>query len=148
MTLHSSTLDVDSIVYTVRAMWEPSVWHFGATPKGLRDSIPVSVAYRHAGKQKEMKFDLQAKFYDKKRAKRAAKARNEGKRFQGATCRYYAANEASARRWSYEEVPADKTSGTNLPLDIVSAWRAPPTLPPTPTAAAAKEPIDNTVAID
>ena len=93
-------------VHTMKCRWRLSSWHFGTTPTGLRDSVPVSVTYTHAGKPHVLDFHLQAKFYDGEKKKRRNRALQDGELFDRATTTYDAAKHASVRPWTFEKVKA------------------------------------------
>ena len=79
-------------VYTVVCQWKLSRLHFGPTPNGLRDYLPIEVVYKHAGASRELAFFMQAKMYsaDKRRLR---KAKDVGNLFKSATCMYDAAKD-------------------------------------------------------
>ena len=112
----------DCAVFTAKAKWVLSALHFGPTPHGMRDQIPFELTYMHAGAARELKFNLQAKFYDRKKKKRVVKATQYGGPLKFMEVRYDASRDAPLR-WTFEE-----ESEAN-PLVGISSWRAPSAAP-------------------
>uniref|UniRef100_A0A7S2D209 CB1 cannabinoid receptor-interacting protein 1 n=1 Tax=Haptolina brevifila TaxID=156173 RepID=A0A7S2D209_9EUKA len=110
--LDDASMDISSSehhgdVVTIKCPWRLSVWHYGTTLKGSRDSVPISITYMHAGKQRQMVLELQCKFYDRRRPKEAAKAKHDGKCFNCATLQA-SDSDGVAREWLFEEMPTLK----------------------------------------
>ena len=125
---HSSNYNCS--VYTMRCKWVLSALHFGPTPNGLRDEVPLELLYSHSGAQHSACFKLQCKLYDRHRPKRVAKAQKHGKPFFCATCSFDAAktqNTAAAQQWTFEEAVEDST-GAYTGSSSLASHRAPPKL--------------------
>ena len=114
----------DCAIFTVQAKWILSSLHFGPTPHGIRDQIPVEIRYMHAGRPRSLTFDLQAKLYDCSRPKRVKKATTVGGPLKGMETRYDASKATAALRWTFEEQGVDEAN----PLVGISSWRPPPRL--------------------
>ena len=114
----------------MRCKWVLSALHFGPTPNGLRDEVPLELLYSHSGAQHSACFKLQCKLDDRHRPKARRKAQKHGKPFFCATCSFDAAktqNTAAAQQWTFEEAVEDST-GAYTGSSSLASHRAPPKL--------------------